>query len=41
MRFSKETLAAAVAVAGCAGFAMDVQAAALGTNLLVDPALKT
>jgi hypothetical protein len=36
MRFSKETLAAAVAAVGCAGFAMDVDAAPLGTNLVVD-----
>ncbi|XAM01392.1 PEP-CTERM sorting domain-containing protein [Phycisphaeraceae bacterium D3-23] len=36
MRFSKETLVAAVAVVGCAGFAMDVDAATLGTDLVVD-----
>lgn len=37
MRFNKEVLAAAVAAAGCAGFAMDVDAADINTNLLVDP----
>ncbi len=36
MRFSKETLAAAVAAVGCAGFAMDVDAAPLDTNLVVN-----
>lgn len=37
MRFSKESLVAAVAAVGCAGFAMDVEAAPLGVNLVDDP----